>query len=163
MLNNQNTLPWMHESEINLIISYLNPQFKIFEWGCGGSTLFFSKYVRLYRSIEHQIDWFNKIKTQIDTNTELFYINNDNQYYNYINAIKNFEDKYDAILIDGRERVKCATVAKDFIKPDGYLFVHDYFKRNRYKSIEDLYVLVDGIGRVNPNRVVPSLGVFRLK
>lgn len=144
-VNCENILPWMSKTEIDVIVSYLRPQFKMFEWGCGGSTLFFSKYVKLYRSVEHQVDWFNKIKTQIDTNTELLYVSDDNEYNNYINIIGNFEVKYDAILIDGRERVKCAIMAKDFLKEDGYLFVHDYFKRKRYRPIEDLYALVDGI------------------
>jgi len=42
----------MDKREIEKIISYLKPEDRMFEWGCGGSTVYFSKYVSFYRSIE---------------------------------------------------------------------------------------------------------------
>ena len=45
--------PWMHDSEINLIIAFLNKEQSMLEWGCGGSTMLFSKYVKKYYSKIH--------------------------------------------------------------------------------------------------------------
>lgn len=149
-------LPWMDKSEIGLIISYLKPSYKMFEWGCGGSTLYFSKYVSLYRSVEHNEKWFNKISPKIEKNTELYLYNNTDNYISYINAVKKHNTIYDAILVDGRQRLACAIAAKDFIKPNGILFVHDYFNREYYSDIENFYVLVDSIKNTSQ-----TLAVFK--
>ena len=53
---NNNTVPdkpWMHDSEINLIMAFLTPEDVMLEWGCGGSTILFSQEVKEYYSIEH--------------------------------------------------------------------------------------------------------------
>ena len=150
----------MHQSEIDLIVSYLRPEYKMFEWGCGGSTLYFSKYVSFYRSIEHQKTWFDKITPLISKNTDLNYIDDTNNYTNYINAIDNYYDKYDAILIDGRQRVKCAKKSTEYLNPKGYIFVHDYFNRPKYYSIQNIsmYNLIDGIRNTQQ-----TLAVFQYK
>lgn len=149
-------LPWMDKKEIDLIKSYLKSEYKVFEWGCGGSTLYFSKYVSLYRSIEHNEEWFDKISKQIKKNTEIYLHKNVDNYISYINAIKKYDTVYDAVLIDGRQRVSCAFVAKDFIKPNGLLFVHDYFNREYYHSIENYYSLIDSVKNTNQ-----TLAIFR--
>lgn len=150
----------MHQSEIELIISYLNPNYKMFEWGCGGSTLYFSKYVSFYRSIEHQKTWFDKIKPIVSDNTELYHIEDTNNYTNYINAISNYKDKYDAVLIDGRQRVKCAEKCAEYLNINGYIFIHDYFNRPKYHSIHNIpkYNLIDGIRNTQQ-----TLAVFQYK
>ena len=149
-------LPWMDESEIDLICSYLKPTFKMFEWGCGGSTLYFSKYVYHYRSIEHDKTWFDKIIGLLPANVELYHVSKQNNYCEYINAIHNYEDIYDCILIDGRCRVKCAIQAKPYLKNNGLLFVHDYYSRLYYHEIEKYYTLINGI-----KNTAQTLAVFR--
>jgi hypothetical protein len=150
--------PWMHQSEIDMIVSYLKPTHKMFEWGCGGSTLYFSNYVSTYRSIEHNIQWYKKILPSIRNNTELYHIDNQKEYTNYINQITNFSDIYDAILIDGRERVRCAIKAKKYLKHDGVLFVHDFFNRPRYDPIFEFYELINSIKNTEQ-----TLAVFKIK
>jgi hypothetical protein len=150
--------PWMHQSEIDMIISYLNPTHKMFEWGCGGSTLHFSKYVNLYRSVDHNIQWYKKIRPLINNNTELYHVDNQKEYTNYINHISNFADIYDAILIDGRERVRCAIKAKKYLTTTGVLFVHDFFNRPRYDPIFEFYELINGIKNTEQ-----TLAVFKIK
>jgi hypothetical protein len=139
--------PWMHQSEIDMIVSYLRPEHKMFEWGCGGSTIFYSNFVLFYRSVEHDVGWYNNIKTLSVNNPkiDLIYRDDKDQYSNYIKSIQDFSDKYDRILIDGRERVKCSIVAKQYLNDDGLIFVHDFFKRRKYNPILEFYDLVDGI------------------
>ena len=43
--------PYMEDNEIKLIEYYLNTNDTMFEWGSGGSTLWFSKFVKKYYSI----------------------------------------------------------------------------------------------------------------
>lgn len=148
----------MHQSEIDMIISYLKPTHKMFEWGCGGSALYFSKYVNLYRSVEHNIQWYEKIRPLINNNTELYHVDNQEEYTNYINHISNFADIYDAILIDGRERVRCAIKAKKYLTTTGVLFVHDFFNRPRYDPIFEFYELINEVKNTEQ-----TLAVFKIK
>lgn len=148
--------PWMDKREIEKIISYLKPEHKMFEWGCGGSTVYFSKYVSFYRSIEHDCKWFNNIVNLVSPNTEIYHYSDANNYTNYINAISDYDDQYDAILIDGRCRLKCAIKAKTYLKYNGILFVHDYYTRPYYHQIEKEYTLIDSIKDTEQ-----TLAVFR--
>lgn len=45
--------PWMSDAERVCIAKYLSPSFRVVEWGCGGSTLYFSRQVKHWVSIEH--------------------------------------------------------------------------------------------------------------
>lgn len=150
--------PLMSSVEINKIISYLNPEYKFFEWGCGGSTVHFSKYVKLYRSIEHDLGWYDTISRLSIQNVELYHYDNRDNYSNYIHAINNYPDIYDIILVDGRCRVKCAINAKQFLKPNGILFVHDFFTRPYYFPISDHYTLLES---ESIKHTPQTLGVFR--
>ena len=61
---------WMHEKEVEMMVKYLKekPNSVMLEWGCGGSTLHFPKYVDKYVSIEHNLDWYVDVKKAIDGN-----------------------------------------------------------------------------------------------
>jgi hypothetical protein len=150
--------PWMHQLEIEKIRSYLQDDHKMFEWGCGGSTLYFSKYVDLYRSVEHDVNWYKKILPYVQSNTELHYIDNHNEYNDYINFIEKFSDSYDTILIDGRERVRCSIKAKQYLNTNGILIVHDFFKRPKYNPILEFYNIIDEIKNTEQ-----TLAIFKLK
>lgn len=148
--------PWMDNREIQKIVSYLKPNYKMFEWGCGGSTIYFSKFVSLYRSVEHKREWYNKIKQSVGKNTEIFLYENTDDYQSYITSISKYKDQYDAILVDGRQRVLCSIIAKSFLKTNGLLFVHDYFNRPYYHCIENYFYLVDYV-----NNTQQTLAIFK--
>lgn len=65
---------YMCNEEIDLIKKYLDKDSIVLEYGSGGSTLHFSKYVKEYHSIEHDFSWFSKIKSEIiNLNTTIYY------------------------------------------------------------------------------------------
>lgn len=135
----------MDDKEIDKIVSYLRPEHKVFEWGCGGSTLYFSQYVSSYRSIEHNKKWYYELYKLKTPNIDLHHYSIKNNPDEYINAISNYPEQYDIILIDGRYRVKCALTAKKYLINNGILLVHDYFNRPYYSDIEKYYSLIDSI------------------
>ena len=55
----------IHPKEIDLIQSYLNDKKIMLEYGCGGSTTIFPRYVKKYYSIEHNLDWFWNVQQEI--------------------------------------------------------------------------------------------------
>ena len=67
---------WMHEREKAVIEKYLNPEVTMMEWGSGGSTVEFSKKVKKYYSVEHNLEWYNQVKQAVPSNVTLYYKEN---------------------------------------------------------------------------------------
>ena len=61
---------WMDQKEKELILKYIQqkPDSTMLEWGCGGSTLTFSREVKNYVSIEHNLDWYIEVQKTIKEN-----------------------------------------------------------------------------------------------
>lgn len=166
--------PWMTYHQINLIESYLKKDYTFLEYGAGGSTLHFSKFVNKYISIEHDKNWIDKISSAnlLSKNTTIYYCPSNNtslklpvwsgsyeDFYNYINYVDNIDiKKYDVILIDGRARQYCAKKLLSYIDNNSIVFVHDFFERKRYHSILNYYTLID-----KDDKQQPSLAVFHKK
>lgn len=164
--------PWMHDDQIEIIKSYLFKNHTMLEYGSGGSTFHFSKFVKKYISIEHDENWFNKLKeNKIKENVELHlckpnnkiklpvWIGKEEDFLNYINLVDELSYKhYDIVLIDGRARKFCAKKILNYINENSIVFVHDYFERERYHEIENYYYLI------NEHRdAKQSLAVFKKK
>ncbi len=57
--------PWITFSAIRFLEGYLKPNMEVFEFGSGGSTLFFRKRVKHVTSIEHHREWFEVLSKHI--------------------------------------------------------------------------------------------------
>jgi len=158
---------WMSPHEIKKIRKYLTRNTVMLEYGSGGSTLFFSKYVKEYYSIEHNKDWYSKVKKKTaNRNIKTFLsINkavpkprviakcwNDlekssryNSFKEYIKYPKKIGKKFDAVLIDGRARPECAKFIYDYLNKGAYVFIHDYWNRPHYHVVEEKYQVIDHI------------------
>jgi hypothetical protein len=53
---------------------YIKDKNKVLEWGSGTSTIYFSKIVKQFVSIEHNTEWYNRISSQITDNVEYYYV-----------------------------------------------------------------------------------------
>lgn len=162
LLERKNMIPWMSEDEIELILKYLKQDFIMLEWGSGGSTLLFPKYVKKYFSIEHDKEWYDKIKKELVDkdikNAETFLVEQDlprshpaskreefKHYVEFINSPKLSEKHFDAILVDGRARPHCAIEALKHIDHKSIVFIHDFFQRPYYFDVLDYYEPIDQI------------------
>lgn len=156
--------PWMSGIEIATIEKYLKSTDVFLEWGSGGSTLYFSQFVQEYTSIEYDIKWYNNITEYISINKlqniNYIYCPPDNNvippinsyrskkedFITYVNIIDSLPQKiYDKVLIDGRSRVACAKKILNYLHNDSLIFIHDFFKRSKYFSILEDYVIVDSV------------------
>jgi len=143
---------------IEEILHNLKPQ-KCLEWGAGYSTLYFPRFLERrseWISIEHDYEWFNKIKILIKKqnveNVKIFYIPPDNllgiegiddvkgkhlDLRTYIEYPARFKP-FNFVLIDGRARKDCLTKAYDLITDLGVVILHDA-NRKRYHQPFHLY------------------------
>jgi len=152
--------PWMAAGEIEKIKSYLNKSKIFFEWGAGGSTLEFSKYVKEYYSVEHDFEWYQVVSKKIGKNVKLYYVpphtpdlkwdpyykrgsyEDFNKYINFADNIACFGKKFDAVLIDGRSRAECAFAVLEHLSENAIVFMHD-FNRPYYWDVLKYYDLAD--------------------
>lgn len=146
-------IPWLAFGAIQFIDSYLDKNMKLFEYGSGGSTIYFSDKVDTIISVEHDEKWFDKVSAYLDKNevNKIDYrclpplpdstvglkdYSNPNDFISvlgefkgmsfeqYVRSIDSFETAYfDLVIVDGRSRVSCIAHAIPKVKKHGMLLV----------------------------------------
>lgn len=139
---NGDVYPWFNPMSFDLLESIVNPLFNVFEWGAGYGTLWWGKYTNSILAIEHNKDWYNKINDWIVKvglhNTSIKYIPIKTQRELYPKIIKEQKNKFDLIVIDGKDRVDCAKYAKDMIKEYGWIILDNSDRLDLYPIRESL-------------------------
>src|SRR5437762_813163 len=105
----QMRLPWISFAAIDFLSEWLQKSMDVFEWGAGGSTLFFASRVNCVVSIENDLNWYNQVhqslRTSLCSNVDLRLLpvsNGDIEQFKsakYLFAVT--EKKWDVIMIDG--------------------------------------------------------------
>lgn len=159
-------VPWVTFEARDFIESILTPSAMVFEYGSGGSTLFYSRNVNKVVSVEHDPIWANTVGgsltqaglknwecrlVQPDTSVKLngspdnpnAYCSSDavhkgNSFRDYVRAIDSFPDQFfDFISVDGRARPSCILDARRKVKLGGFLML-DNSERPDYRRSKDL-------------------------
>jgi|TARA_Y100000294_G_C8440186_1_gene290407 hypothetical protein len=130
-------LPWMNYPVIDFLEKRLKCHFTLFEYGCGYSTLFFSKLVNQVTTVEYDREWYDLFIQKIPENVKLVYCPKD---YNgkYCRIIGQNSQKYDVVIIDGRDRVNCMKQSIDHLTKDGVIILDDSSRENYIKGIKHL-------------------------
>ena len=115
-----NPIPWLTYPAIEFLKKRIKKDFSVFEYGCGNSTLWWASRVKEVQSIEHDKEWYARIISKIPENVSISHI--ELEYgRNYSNKIKEFKNRFDIVVIDGRDRVNCAMNCLDALKSDGVI------------------------------------------
>jgi len=104
-----------------------HPITRILEFGSGGSTLMFAKLLEPdghIFSVEHNFDFFDRIKHKIPKNATLQYVINEKDY------VMSFINNIDLIFIDGIRRDLCMI---NSVNRAPYIMIHDS-EREEYQS-----------------------------
>ena len=136
-------------------LSHLKPEHKVLEYGSGSSTLDISRLVAKLISVEHNIEWFTKMKRLLPSDITIIYKpphyplafgddGNYEQFKDYVNAPIPFA-LFDIIFIDGRARVGCASVCKQLGHKNTIVFIHD-FDRLEYQPALEYLELIEQVG-----------------
>ena len=158
-------MPWMSKKEIETIISFLQPSDIMLEYGCGGSTMLFPKYVKEYHSIESDAEWSTAVEKVMPKNVTMHLVpvsrpKDPNQkhavkwsdlyttliykaYKPYIEKGSEIKKSFNKILIDGRARPQCARYMYDFINSEAIIFLHDWHPcRTHYRAVLEKYKIL---------------------
>ena len=180
--NIKKTLPYMNNDEIVDLITYINRDTEMLEIGGGNSAIFLSKIVKKLVTIEHDENWSKTIKSEMEksnfnSNWELHVVKpswkqshpfspaEEGQFLTYTNFILSLpNEQFDVILVDGRDRVKCAENSILKLKKNGILLIHDFWNREKYHSIlnlEELELIKDTNSYIIPSS--NTLAAFKKK
>lgn len=117
-------LPWVTYSFIDFIKTRLTKELTIFEYGSGNSTLFYAKRVKKVVSVEHDEAWYNKIVQEKAPNAEMIFTHLE-KGGEYSQKAALIGEKFDVIIVDGRDRVNCCKHSVEALSEAGVLVLDD--------------------------------------
>lgn len=156
--------PWLTFGAIDFLDAELVTNMRIFEYGSGGSTLYFSSMVREVVTVEHDAGWCERVRQELSArgrkNVTLLlrepeedqslggdshldprlYASSSPEYpcmsfKNYVAAIDGYPDgHFDFISIDGRARNSCMEHVLRKLAPGGMIML-DNAERPEYSHI----------------------------
>jgi len=170
-------LPWWTYPAIDFMATVVRPDFQVFEYGGGHSTLWWSTRVARVITVDHDQAWVKKIAPSLKAPHEMRYIGagqpvsevarhmadtyfqasprsdfpyeearitvrglNDADYVTYAASIREYEHKFDCVVIDGMARRLCAHFAVDSLEDDGIIL---FDNSNRSDYLEGYQFLVE--------------------
>jgi SAM-dependent methyltransferase len=134
-------LPFFSYAAIDFLRTYLQPDMSVFEFGSGGSTLFFAQLVKCVTSVENSGECFDEVvarvkeKNLVNVEIKLRPFNakdpRDFEESEYLQSISG--ETFDVIVIDGAEewtpvRPLCFRHAEQWMKPGGIIVVDDSWR-----------------------------------
>ncbi len=159
---------------------------RVFEYGSGGSTLFWLSNGCSCVSVEHDPDWYGRIRELIPETFPLdyrlvppepaaatrekpdpadpdSYLSDDadfagRSFRNYVSQIDSFPDgSFDIVLIDGRARPSCIKHSAGKVMVGGLLVLHN---ADRQYYTRNIHSYLDGYTAARFHGAVPSLTWF---
>ena len=76
----------------------------MFEWGCGNSTIWWSRHVRRVVAVEDNAEWFNMVRERVPENVDLRFAQDHDAY---VSALESAGERFDLIVVDGSHRTDC--------------------------------------------------------
>lgn len=159
-------IPWMTFSAIEFLKSEIKKNMRVFEYGSGGSTLFFANLGCEVHSVEHDAAWYNAVQAEIHRR-RLYSCRIrlarpepapagsayspdepgsclsdapaflDRSFREYVHAIDAYPDGYfDFVVIDGRARNSCFVNCVSKVRRGGFI-VWDNTDRESYSRYVD--------------------------
>lgn len=132
--------PWLAPEAILAMDSFLASLDKprVFEWGAGGSSLWFAERAEWAISIEHDREWCEKTQRELTeralTNIKLIerpesfcYAKEIVEYAEYVS-----DPLFDLVLVDGVQRNACVLAAVGGLKVGGWLVLDNTEREQEY-------------------------------
>lgn len=137
-------LPWFSYAAIDFLEGFLSRDMKVFEYGSGGSTIFFAKRSHSVIATEDSSEWLKKAQVRLEQSGlhnvtfqhRQFDVKNPIGFAtsSYLHSIP--PQRFDVIVVDGTEeyigqtgkplvRAMCFYYAEAFIRPGGIIIVDD--------------------------------------
>jgi hypothetical protein len=160
--------PWITFAVIDFLKSNINSNSRVFEYGGGGSTLFFVNRAKEVVTVEHDTEWFTRLQQNLAnestknwsgnlilpenkrtgdsldaSNPDHYYTSDENFLGNIFKSYASYIDRYpdeyfDIVLVDGRSRPSCIFHSLPKIKKTGYLIVDNSDRKYYFKNLNTM-------------------------
>ena len=168
--------PWLTFPATAWLERMLSPNMRVFEFGSGGSSLFFSQRVAEVVSTEHDPEWHARVLAELRAehreNCQLLLVpqtpaadgpqdvylgeqrvKTGGRFEQYARAIDAFPDhSFDIVMVDGLARRACVQHALPKVKPGGYLILDN----SEWPEFEPIHALLS----LYPSQHFFALGPF---
>lgn len=131
-----NPVPWLTYPSVTFLDSKLGSDMEVCEFGAGNSTRYFARRVKRVVSIEHDEDWYQKVKQEASPNVDVRWIPLDSPDY----PVAATGNLFHLIVVDGRRRSECIRHSMANLRDDGVMILDDS-ERGEYS--EGIRLLTD--------------------
>lgn len=125
-------IPWYTYAAVAFLKDRVKPEWSVFEYGSGHSTLWWAGLVPAGKVIacEHEAGWCGKLRRRLPGNAELHHqaLEPEGKYGGFI---AKYHNQFHVVVIDGRQRVSCALHCLGALRADGVV-VWDNSDRSDY-------------------------------
>ncbi|MGV3686052.1 MAG: FkbM family methyltransferase [Daejeonella sp.] len=147
-------IPWVTYSFIDFIAERIKKEHTVFEFGSGNSTLYYAKRAKKVVSVEHDKDWFNKISSGKPANSDMVFCElQTNGDYSKMPA--SMGQKFDIIIVDGRDRVNCCYHSIPALGETGVVVLDDS-ERAKYNDAR-VFFQKEGFKELSFSGISPGL------
>ncbi len=133
-----NPLPWYTYPAIEYLRQFDYKDKKVFEFGCGFSSLFWALRAQKVVSVEDKEEWFARWQKEFNADNLEILLRDEGEGYE--KAIFEKEEKYDVIVVDGKRRAECCKTAVEKLNQKGMIILDD---SDRINTSEEYVKAVD--------------------
>jgi len=112
-------LPWYTYAAIEFITPRLRPEMRVFEYGSGQSTRWWSGLAARVDAVEDDPAWMAKVSEGLPANVDLRFARSGGD--DYARSVLERDARFDVVVIDGSDRNHCAEVCLEAIAGDGVI------------------------------------------
>ena len=141
-----NPIPWYTYSAIHFLSERVTPRMTVFEYGSGNSTLWWCGRAGRVAACEHDRAWFELMRARLPSSVDYHHLDA-TQGDAYPTCALSARSRSDIIVIDGRERVRCAKHSLEALTPNGVI-VWDNSERPEYAEGLD-FLAAAGFRRID--------------
>lgn len=151
---NGQPIPWVTYSFIDFIKERIKKDHNVFEFGSGNSTLFYAKYAGKVVSVEHDKGWYNKMQSSKAANSDIIFSELQTNG-EYCRKPLSLSEKFDIIIVDGRDRVNCCYNSLEALSVNGIVVLDDSEREDYKEGVE--FFLERGFKHIPFSGISPGL------
>ncbi len=124
-------LPWYTYPAIRFLENRIARGLRVFEFGMGNSTLWWSRRSDHIVTCEGDQAWYDRIASQMPANVKAIVAPHDSDAY--VRAAADRAEPFDILIVDGRRRVECCRTSLPLLSDQGVV-IWDDFHREHYQK-----------------------------
>ncbi len=132
-----NPIPWYTYSANDFLTEHLESSMLVFEYGSGGSTKWLAPKIKHITAVEDHKEWKEFVEKEMPQNVSLIYQPIDDQN-SYAKAIQKLSQKFDVVIVDGKERNECVKHCLSNLSDTGIIILDDSFREEYQASFKFL-------------------------